>query len=317
MALFSNKKYYKPGKGVEKDAPEKKAFFKFFELYGRKFWKYIEVNLMYFLILLPLILYIYATAYDAGYYWMIDLGFTQDEIEQVWTPLLYSTTLYFLKVPASVRNLLLIVSVLAYGPVKVGLTYVLRNFSNEKHAWISDIWDKARANWKYGMFFGILDMLCVLLLIFNLNYSANGIPIMRLCRCASIAATVVYCFMRRYIYLMIVTVDLNLKSLILNSWLFSFTGILRNIGVSLLNTAIWVGIYLLILLVFPLAEAIFIPFFVFSFTNFLGIFVIYPLVDRYLVKPIKEMTEEELSQLASDRKQKEKKNKDRFHNYYD
>lgn len=30
MGLFSNKSYYKPGKGVEKDAPQKNAFFPLF-----------------------------------------------------------------------------------------------------------------------------------------------------------------------------------------------------------------------------------------------------------------------------------------------
>lgn len=56
MGLFSNKSYYKPGKGVEKDAPQKNAFFHFFELYGRKFWRFIEVNFIYLLVLLPILL---------------------------------------------------------------------------------------------------------------------------------------------------------------------------------------------------------------------------------------------------------------------
>ena len=34
----------KEGPGVSKDAPEKKRFFLFFELYFRKFWKMIELN---------------------------------------------------------------------------------------------------------------------------------------------------------------------------------------------------------------------------------------------------------------------------------
>ena len=327
MALFSNKKYYKPGKGVEKDEPEKKAFFRFFELYGRKFWKYIEVNLAYFLILLPLILYIYAAVYDAAYYLMIDFGFTMEQIEQVWTPLLYSTTYYYAQVPAFARNFLLIISALAYGPVRVGVTYVLRNFSNERHSWISDIWDKARENWKYGMFFGVVDILVVFILIFNLNYSAAAVGIMRISRYLTILAVMIYCFMRRYIYLMIVTVDLNLKSLIVNAWLLSFVGIFRNVGSALVNLLIWVGTYLLSLLVWPIAEAVIVPFFIFSFTDFLSVSASYPLIDEYLVKPLEEMTEEEKAQLtqAAEEKQEKKKqkkeqkqkNKKKFDNYYD
>ena len=45
----------KPGAGVSKDAPEKKAFFRFFELYFRKFWKLIIANLLYVLVSLPVV----------------------------------------------------------------------------------------------------------------------------------------------------------------------------------------------------------------------------------------------------------------------
>ncbi|MGI5959464.1 MAG: YesL family protein [Massiliimalia sp.] len=47
--------YSKPGKGVDKDAPQKKRFFYFFELYFRKFWKLITLNLMYVLFCIPII----------------------------------------------------------------------------------------------------------------------------------------------------------------------------------------------------------------------------------------------------------------------
>ena len=45
----------KPGPGVSKDEPQKKAFFKFFELYGRKFWKLVIANLLYVLVSLPVV----------------------------------------------------------------------------------------------------------------------------------------------------------------------------------------------------------------------------------------------------------------------
>lgn len=47
--------YSKPGKGVDKDGPQKKRFFYFFELYFRKFWKLVTLNLMYILFCIPII----------------------------------------------------------------------------------------------------------------------------------------------------------------------------------------------------------------------------------------------------------------------
>lgn len=45
----------KPGPGVSKNAPQKKRFFLFWELYFRKFWKLMQANFIYILFSLPLV----------------------------------------------------------------------------------------------------------------------------------------------------------------------------------------------------------------------------------------------------------------------
>ena len=47
--------YSKPGKGVEKGAPQKKSFFVFFEILFRKFWKLIQANLLFILFSIPIV----------------------------------------------------------------------------------------------------------------------------------------------------------------------------------------------------------------------------------------------------------------------
>ncbi len=42
-------------KGVDKNGPQKKRFFHFFELYFRKFWKLITLNLIYILFCIPIV----------------------------------------------------------------------------------------------------------------------------------------------------------------------------------------------------------------------------------------------------------------------
>lgn len=95
--------------------------------------------------------------------------------------------------------------------------------------------------------------------------------------------------MRKYFYLMIVTVNLNTRSIFKNAWLLSFIGIYRNAFSALANLLIWVLAYVLIAVVHPFMEIIFLGIFIFSFTGFLSISASYPLVDKYLVKPIEEM----------------------------
>lgn len=47
--------YEKEGPGISKDAPKKKSFIVFFETFFRNFWKFITINLVYFIISIPLI----------------------------------------------------------------------------------------------------------------------------------------------------------------------------------------------------------------------------------------------------------------------
>ncbi len=54
--------YQSSGKGVSKSAPQKKPFFKYWEIFGRKFWKLIELNMLYVLFCIPIITFGPATA---------------------------------------------------------------------------------------------------------------------------------------------------------------------------------------------------------------------------------------------------------------
>lgn len=47
--------YNKVGPGVDKNGPQKRGFVVFFEIYFRKFWKLIEVSLLYTLLCVPLL----------------------------------------------------------------------------------------------------------------------------------------------------------------------------------------------------------------------------------------------------------------------
>ena len=55
MGLFS-KNYESAGVGISKYAPKKKGIALFFDIVGRKFWKLMQVNLLYMLFFLPLVM---------------------------------------------------------------------------------------------------------------------------------------------------------------------------------------------------------------------------------------------------------------------
>ncbi|MCH5203487.1 MAG: YesL family protein [Oscillospiraceae bacterium] len=51
MGLFNNS----IGPGVPKNAPKKKPFFRFWELFGNKFWDFFKINLIYFVFCIPIV----------------------------------------------------------------------------------------------------------------------------------------------------------------------------------------------------------------------------------------------------------------------
>ena len=53
MGIFNG--YLKEGPGVRKDAPKKKPFFQFFDIYFKRFWKLITLNMLYFVCCIPII----------------------------------------------------------------------------------------------------------------------------------------------------------------------------------------------------------------------------------------------------------------------
>ncbi|MCM1335480.1 MAG: DUF624 domain-containing protein [Bacteroides sp.] len=47
--------YGKAGSGVQKNGPQKKPFFLFWEIFGNKFWKFFQINLIFFLFCIPIV----------------------------------------------------------------------------------------------------------------------------------------------------------------------------------------------------------------------------------------------------------------------
>ena len=54
--FFGFGNYAKEGKGVSKNEPKKRSLFAFFELFFRKFWRLIKLNLLYLLACIPTLL---------------------------------------------------------------------------------------------------------------------------------------------------------------------------------------------------------------------------------------------------------------------
>ena len=290
LVFFGLFDFTKPGKGIDANAPKKHPFFHFWELIWRKLSKLIILNMMYFVVISPILTVLYIQLVTS----VQNVVGTDADVSTILAQILIGIAQ---SVPPAGRIILLIVSVVAYGPFTAGLTYMLRNYVREEHAWFSDFWERAKSNMKQGIIVGILDLGIYVLLFFNIMsmFSINDLSVnsgtafgFNLAGIVSIFFLVLYSMMRNYIFTLMVTFDLSIMNIYKNSAIFAVVGLWRNLLVLVVNLATAA----LFILTYPLIEVIIMPLFAFSFWGFVTIFTCYPVIKKYMIDPIMAQQEE-------------------------
>jgi Predicted integral membrane protein len=170
---------------------------------------------------------------------------------------------------------------LTFGPVRVGVTYVLRNMVKGEPLFIwQDFRYAVKRNWKQGLLIGIIDLIASALFAFDfIFFLANaGSFTNNLLFAAIVMVCIYYAIMRFYIYIIVVTFDLKLIKILKNSLIFTLINFKRNI-VAVLGIAFLVFInYYLFLVFMPLG--VMFPFvLLFSTEVFMGIYAAWPKID--------------------------------------
>ena len=290
---------------AEDQTPTLKRFFK---LWGRRFWTLISINLLMLPMFLPIILaaYLYITIsktpsatsplfsqlFGANLFeqttestFLLDLFGAQYQIpayNNVWTYVGMAACAVFLLV--------------TFGWQNVGATYLLRSVVRSEPIFLfSDYFYAIKKNLKQGFFLGLLDFTILFLLVFDfLLYSelAGTSFFNDVMFWAFTALSVLYFFMRFYIYLLQITFNLSIMKILKNALIFITLGVKRNIMAV-------IGMIILISCVIALAAlfvAIFgfgaigmfliaVPLFFFAFTAFMSAYAAYPVIDRYMIAP--------------------------------
>lgn len=219
--------YSKPGPGVRKDEPEKPRFIQFWALFVRKFWKLVQLNLLYLLFCLP---------------------------------------------------------VVTIGAANAGMTYVLRNMANEQPVFLfSDFWDAFRANWKQSTVYYLLMAACGFLLIVSAQFYLANTETYRwmfLPAALTIFMGLLLILMSFYTTLMIVTLELPLRSILKNAAILAILCVKTNLLTLLFTFLILLAVFLffpptllLVLLIVP------------AWIGFIVCFNSYPGIHKYAIEP--------------------------------
>lgn len=250
MGLLGFGNYSKPGPGVRKDEPQKHSFFLFFELYFRKFWKLCELNMLYFICCVPFFIpFIVTATFQPG---------------------------------NTILNYISLIPIICVFAITAGLTYVLRNFSRQEHAFLwMDFRDTIKSNWKQSLIIGAIDLVVYFLMIFSINFyytqfQTNNLFAVPFALC--FIFIVIFTFMQYYLFVMLITFDLNIKQLLKNAFIFSFAGLGHNLIITF-----FCGLLVFVMYLFWPYSFVLVPFIAISTFGFIITFNVWPVIKKYMI----------------------------------
>ncbi len=235
-----NRFYYgKSGKGdyTKSDMPKNRMEL-FFTTLKVRLSALIKLNLIYFVIWLPAIIVLM----NALTTWVGGLNTLSDMVKTLGADELALRTAEFREFQHSLilRTLLILVPCIAItGPVTAGVSYDVRNWARDEHAFLwSDFKDAVRDNWKQGL--GISVITSILPLISYVCYYFYGqmakdnvvfyIPLI-----ISLLASLMWWFALVYFYYLIIGYKLKFKDVIRNGFLLAIARFPQTLGVKLIS----------------------------------------------------------------------------------
>ena len=265
LGLFFND-YESAGPGISKNAPKKKGLALFFDIFFRKFWQLIGLNLLFSLTCLPLFGAIAAISFMTNYDMLL-----------------------------IVLGVLLLVFMVLIGPATAGMTKVLRNFILGKHTYIiRDFFRAFRLNFKKSLFVGVIDVIVAASVIASYNVYPGMVVIYQdkmsfsqifyVPMIITFSLAIVVAMMNFYIYPMIIATDLTMKKLLKNSFALAFVGMKQNIVPFITEVFAFIGMFLLFLFNPPVCVTL-LPFIPASIVWFIVCFNSYPVIQKFVINP--------------------------------
>ncbi|AGC68183.1 hypothetical protein Cst_c11880 [Thermoclostridium stercorarium subsp. stercorarium DSM 8532] len=278
--LFGFFDYTREGPGVPKDAPPKPRIRIFFEVLGRKFWNIVKVNMLFGVFNIPALLFlVFFAAYLQA---LITQNAVMDAEEM-------ANSLFFGTIP--LMTIFVCLPLITVGPAQAGMTYILRNYSREEHAFIwGDFKEQAIKNFKQSMIVSIINafftVLVILDIYFYLNFNKDNL-LMTAATAFIIVAFLIFMMMSMYIYPMMVTFDLTIRQLYKNAFLFAIMKFFPNL-------LILIVIFLIVFFSFyyPVIGYLMFIFITMGLTSYITNFYVYSKIDKYMIQPVLQANKE-------------------------
>ncbi|MBR5156203.1 MAG: hypothetical protein IKW59_00360 [Clostridia bacterium] len=264
MGIFGGG-YAKPGKGISKEEALKRNYF---DILSRKFWKLVQLNLLY---AVCNILFIGASLFLAiGYDWVEILS-------------------ALIKGQLTLLPPLPFIPLMLTGPFTAGLTYVIRNYSRQEHAFMaSDFFEHSKKNIKQGLLMSVLQVVVTYLLatafFFYLNFFVTHGLNTGILFGIAIVVTIFMLSMSFYVYPIMVTFDMKLIHILKNSWIFAISKLPQNLFILIILGVV----HGVLVWNYPLVWLILMPLFLIVWSSYTMNYYVWNVMDKYMMSQIEK-----------------------------
>ncbi|MBE6729500.1 MAG: DUF624 domain-containing protein [Ruminococcaceae bacterium] len=181
----------------------------------------------------------------------------------------------------------------------VGMTGVTRSLSRDKHSFgLSDFFSTIKKNWKQALCVGIINLIVTIILVLDLDFFfTSGGKIGGIFQAVGLGISffIVFLFtiMKYHIWFMVITFNMRIGQLYLNSFKFFVLNMKNNIIMGLATSIFWVlfyGVFILQLMT-PLIAAIFMTFIVcfYPLIHYLIVqYGVFGAIRKYIIDPYYE-----------------------------
>lgn len=216
----------KEGKGVSKEQlNKKKGFMLFLDIYFRRFWKLVLLNLIYMTTSIPAIFVSYKFVQYALIFYMQLAGISPENTEAVKAAI--GLTPVFV---------VLIIQFLGTGPATAGFNYVLRKYINDKHAWVwADFVRGMKENWKQALSVYLINMAYTVFATGSFLFYNYVMPDMQVLGIVIFVVSMVFLMIQMYTYQLMVGFKLTLKEIYQNSMILTIVKLPTNMVVAFVS----------------------------------------------------------------------------------
>lgn len=296
--------FNRDGKGVEPGEDTTPNLKYFFKLVGRKFSNLLTVNLMILIpMALPILIAVYVffngpqmpTMSSPAFSALIGANLASGDgglLTKLITILPQLNFITYNSYASWLPYVILGLLAITWGWQNTGITYIMRGYARGDGVFIfSDYFYAIKKNFKQGLIFGLIDAAIIVVLGIDFMYmwSTRSNYWTYLMFFIVTALIILYLFMRTYMYLMMVTFNINIYKMFKNALIFTALGIKRNL-MAALGTVLCVGFWVVVGLAglqYNLGFLIIIPAFImFSLINFMCVYCAYPVIKKHMIDPV-------------------------------